>query len=91
MVQKMAVVMLKSQDLSINDVKAIGQCFPNFSCARTTSNLCVVREAQNIDLYRDLRTTSANIADHLWSAEQTLRITGDGIKDLVFLWLTLTV
>ncbi len=36
----------------------------------------VVREGQNIDLYRDSRTTSANLADHQWSAEQTLGITG---------------
>ncbi len=36
----------------------------------------MVRGAQNIELYNDLRTTSANLADHLWSAEQTLGITG---------------
>ncbi len=36
----------------------------------------MVREAQNIDLYRDWRTTSAILADHQWSAEQTLGITG---------------
>jgi len=35
----------------------------------------VVRKAQNIDLYRDLQTTSAILADHQWSAEQTLGIT----------------
>ncbi len=28
------------------------------------------------DLFRDSRTTSANLADHQWSAEQTLGITG---------------
>ncbi len=28
-----------------------------------------------LDLYRDWRTTAANLADHLWSAEQTLGIT----------------
>jgi hypothetical protein len=36
----------------------------------------VVRKAQIIDLYRDSRTTSANYSDHLWSAEQSLGITG---------------
>jgi len=35
----------------------------------------MVREAQNIDLYRELRATSANLADHQWSAEQALGIT----------------
>ncbi len=35
----------------------------------------MVREVQNIDLYRVLRTTLANLADHQWSAEQTLGIT----------------
>jgi len=34
----------------------------------------VVRNAENIDFNRDLRTTSANLADHYWSAEQTLGI-----------------
>ncbi len=36
----------------------------------------MVREGQNIELYRDSRTTSASLADHQWSAEQTLGITG---------------
>jgi hypothetical protein len=36
----------------------------------------VVREGQNIELYRDSRTISANLADHQGSAEQTLGITG---------------
>ncbi len=40
----------------------------------------MVREAQIIDLYWDLRTTLANYADHLWSAEQTLGITGIDIR-----------
>ena len=53
----------------------LGQWFPNFSDARTTSNNLVVRKAQIIDLYRDSRTTSASYADHLWYAEQTLGIT----------------
>jgi hypothetical protein len=44
--------------------KGLQQWFPNFSGARTTWNNLVVREAQNIDLYRDSRTTSANVADH---------------------------
>ncbi len=35
----------------------------------------MVREGQNIELYRDSRTTSASLADHQWSAEQTLGIT----------------
>ena len=33
------------------------QWFPNFSVARTTKNILVVLVAQNIDLYRDWRTT----------------------------------
>jgi len=40
------------------------QWFPNFSGARTTWNNLVAREAENIDLYRDSRTTSANLKDH---------------------------
>ncbi len=36
----------------------------------------MVHEGQNIDLYRDSWTTSANLVDHLWSAEHTLGITG---------------
>ena len=40
------------------------QWFPNFSGARTTENILVLREAQNIDLYRDSLTTLANITDH---------------------------
>jgi hypothetical protein len=36
----------------------------------------VVREGQNIELHRDSRTTLANLADHQWSAEQTLGSTG---------------
>ena len=51
------------------------QWFPNFSGLRTTQKNLVIREAQNIQLYRDWRTTSANLADHQWSAEQTLGIT----------------
>ncbi len=51
------------------------QWFPIFSGARNTLNILVLREAQNIDLYRDWRTTRDNLADHLWSAEQTLGIT----------------
>ncbi len=35
----------------------------------------MVREGQNIELHRDSRTTSANLSDHRWSAEQTLGIT----------------
>jgi len=34
------------------------------------------KEGQNIELCRDSRTTSANLADHLWSEEQTSGITG---------------
>jgi hypothetical protein len=45
-------------------VKLLGQWFPNFSDARTTKNILVLREAQNIDLYLDSRTTRANLADH---------------------------
>ncbi len=55
---------------------ALSQWFPNFSDTRTTLKNLVVREAQNIDLYWELRTTLANLADHQWSAEQTLGITG---------------
>ncbi len=33
--------------------------------------------------YRELRTTSASLADHQWSAEQTLGITGLISPDLV--------
>ncbi len=53
----------------------LGQWFPNFSDARTTKNILVIREAQNIDLYGDWRTTWASLADHQWSAMQTLGIT----------------
>ncbi len=35
----------------------------------------VVLKAENIDLYKDSLTTSVNLADHQWSAEQTLGIT----------------
>jgi len=35
----------------------------------------VLREGQNIDFCRDSRTTSVTLADHQWSAEQTLGIT----------------
>ncbi len=52
------------------------QWFSNFFNVRTTLNNLVVREAQDIALYGDSRNTSANLADHLWSAEQTLRNTG---------------
>ncbi len=44
-----------------------------FRCVDHLENL-VVREAQIVDLYRELRTTSANLADHKLSAEQTLGI-----------------
>ncbi len=53
----------------------LSQWFPNFSGVRTTSNISVLCEAQNIDFYRDWRTTWTNLADHQWSAEQTLGIT----------------
>ncbi len=36
----------------------LDQWFPNFSVARTSLNILALREAQNIDLYRDWRTTS---------------------------------
>jgi len=55
--------------------KTLVQWFPNFFGSRTTWKNLVVREGQNVELYRDSRTTSANLADHLWSAEQTLGIT----------------
>ncbi len=42
----------------------LGQWFPNFSGARTTKNILVLREAQNIDLYWDSQTTWASMADH---------------------------
>jgi hypothetical protein len=58
--------------LSIQLILLLDQWFPNFSGARTTKNILVLREAQNIDLYWDSRTTWASMADHLWSAEQTL-------------------
>ncbi len=35
----------------------------------------MLREAQNNDFYRDWKTTLAYLADHKWSAEQTLGIT----------------
>jgi hypothetical protein len=44
------------------------QWFPNFSGARTTLIILVLRESQNIDLYWDWRTTWANLANHWWSA-----------------------
>ncbi len=53
----------------------LDQWFPNFFGSRTTQKNLVVREGQNIDLYRDSRTTTANLVDHQWSAEQTLGIT----------------
>jgi len=56
-------------------LQSLTQWFPNFFGSRTTYKILVVREGQNIDLYRDSRTTSANLADHQWSAEQTLGIT----------------
>ncbi len=46
--------------------------------ARPNQKYLVVREGQNIDLYKDSWTTSANLANHKWSAEQTL-----GITDLI--------
>ncbi len=52
------------------------QWFPNFFGSQTTLKNLVVREGQTIDLYRDSRTTSANLVDHQWSAEQILGITG---------------
>ncbi len=58
--------------------EALGQWFPNFSSSRTNQKNLVVREAQYIDLYRDWRTTSANLADHQRSAEQTLGIAALG-------------
>ncbi len=48
------------------------QWFPNFSGTRTTKNILVLLEPQNIDLYWDSRTTWASLADHFWSTEQTL-------------------
>ncbi len=42
----------------------IDQWFPNVFGSRTTFKNLVVREGQNIDLYQDSRTTSANLADH---------------------------
>ncbi len=62
----------------------VDQWFPNFSDTRTTLKNLVVREAQNIDLYWELRTTLANLADHQWSAEQTLGITGVDHKVPIF-------
>ncbi len=49
----------------------------NFLCQWFADHLkkSVVREGQNIDLYKDSRTTSANLTDHHWSVEQTLGIT----------------
>ncbi len=55
---------------SVEDI--LYQRFPNFSGARTTWNILVLLEAQNIDLDRDWRTTWANLVDHQWS---TLGIT----------------
>ncbi len=43
---------------------------PNFFGVRTTKNMLVLREPQNIDLYWD--STWASLADHVWSAQQTL-------------------
>ncbi len=55
------------------------QWFPNFFPDHL---YLVVREAQYINLYRDWRTSSANLADDQWSAEQTLGITAlyDNVK-----------
>jgi len=55
--------------------KPLIQWFPNFFGSRTTQKNLVVREGQNIDLYKDSRTTSANLADHWWSTQQNLGIT----------------
>ncbi len=61
--------------ISIARTVKVEQWFPNFFGLRTTKKNSVVREGQNIDLCRDSRTTSANLTDHQWSAEQTLGIT----------------
>ncbi len=53
----------------------LDQWFPNFFGSRTICKNLVVREEQNIDLYWDLRTTSANLVDYQWSEEQTLGTT----------------
>ncbi len=38
-------------------------------------SILVLRESPKFELYRDWQTTWANLADHQWSAEQTLGIT----------------
>ncbi len=43
----------------------LSQWFPKFSLELTTSNILLFREAQNINLHRDWRTTWANIAESL--------------------------
>jgi hypothetical protein len=58
--------------------ETLGKWFPNFFGSRTTCKNLVVREGQNIDLYWDSRTTSANLANHQRSAEQTSGTTAQG-------------
>ena len=50
--------------MSTDGGQLLDQWFPIFYIAQTTKSILVVREAQNIDLYKDLRTTWANLADH---------------------------
>ncbi len=51
------IVIFKQLEVPPNFFKDLRQWFPNFSCARTTLNILVFREAQNIDFYMDWRTT----------------------------------
>ncbi len=56
-------------------MNSLMQWLPNFSGTRNTSNILVLRQAQNVDFYRDWRTTWANLVDHQRSAEQIVGTT----------------
>jgi hypothetical protein len=58
--------MLAEPIVRIND-PSLYQVINNFSDGRTTFDILVLREAQNIDLCWDLRTTRVNLTDHQWS------------------------
>ncbi len=81
--QVMTGIKAKTDLLNFNS-NSIAQWFPNYSGTRTTWNNLVVREAQNIDLNRDSRTTLANLADHQWSSEQNLGITAHSLYASIY-------
>jgi hypothetical protein len=57
LVSRLARIILTNLGYKVN----LEQRFPNFSGVRTTKSNLVVREAQNIDLYRDSLTASVVI------------------------------